>query len=73
MGAWTFLEERLRADLAPGQRLRYVGRQRSSSPATGSHKRHRAEQEALVREALSGEAPVAGAVPADVRAGDTSA
>ncbi len=72
MGAWTFLEERLSADLRPGQTLRYVGRPRSSSPATGSHKRHAAEQDALVREVLSGEAPVAPAAAADVRVGDTS-
>jgi len=52
MGAWSFLEERLRAALAPGQTLRYAGRPRSSSPATGSHKRHLAEQLALLREAL---------------------
>ncbi len=52
MGAWDFLDERLLECLAPGQRLRYAGRPRSGSPATGSYRRHVAEQRAVVREAL---------------------
>ena len=36
-----------------GRALRYVGRARAASPATGSHKRHVAEQEAIVEEALA--------------------
>lgn len=52
MGAWDFLDERLTAALAAGQTLRYVGRPSSPSPATGSFKRHLAEQRSLVAEAL---------------------
>jgi multifunctional 2-oxoglutarate metabolism enzyme len=53
MGAWTFLSERLPAILAKGQELRYAGRPRSASPATGSYRRHVAEQKALVAEAFA--------------------
>jgi 2-oxoglutarate dehydrogenase E1 component len=52
MGAWNFLEERLRGSLAPDQTLRYVGRPRSASTATGSYKRHVVEQGKLIAEAL---------------------
>ena len=55
MGAWDFVDERLLSLLADGQTLRYVGRASGSSPATGSSKRHAAEQQALVVEALEGE------------------
>lgn len=34
-------------------KLRYVGRRASAAPATGSHKQHLAEQEALVQQALT--------------------
>ena len=53
MGAWSFLDERLRR-LVPEGGLRYAGRHAGASTATGSHKRHLAEQAALVREALAG-------------------
>jgi 2-oxoglutarate dehydrogenase E1 component len=49
MGAWPFLEERL-AGL--GIELAYAGRPRASSPATGSHARHVAEQRYVVERAL---------------------
>ena len=55
MGAWRFVRERfLDGEVRhPGGRLpRYVGRPASASPATGSLKKHLAEQEALVQEAL---------------------
>ena len=55
MGAWSFMVERLAEHLAPDRRLRYVGRPRSSSPATGSHRRHVAEQRAIVEQALAKE------------------
>ncbi|MDB6178481.1 2-oxoglutarate dehydrogenase E1 component [Paracoccus sp. Z330] len=55
-GAWSFVEpylewvlERLGAKHA---RARYVGRNAAASPATGLASRHKAEQEALVNEAL---------------------
>jgi len=56
-GAWSFVEPnlewvlgRIKAKLA---RPRYVGRSASASPATGLASRHKAEQEALVNEALT--------------------
>jgi 2-oxoglutarate dehydrogenase E1 component len=52
MGAWSFVSERLRELLGPEQTLRYVGRSRSSSPATGSYKRHAAEEAALLERAF---------------------
>jgi 2-oxoglutarate dehydrogenase E1 component len=59
MGAWTFMEQRLRAMKYP---VKYVGRDSSASPATGSLKVHQREQKELV------EAAVAGSVPHLVRA-----
>jgi len=52
MGAWTFLSERL---YEHGIDVTYAGRARSASPATGSYKRHAAEQEHLVRRAFGAE------------------
>jgi 2-oxoglutarate dehydrogenase E1 component len=54
MGAWNYLSEELRRVLAPGQSLRAVTRRESPSPATGSNRRHVAQQAALVAEALVG-------------------
>ncbi len=43
-------------------RVRYCGRPESSSPATGSYGRHKAEQEYLLKDTFSGnQAVVAGA------------
>src|SRR5690606_10405007 len=53
MGAWDFLDDLIRKTLGPGQTVRYIGRPPSPSPATGSLKRHQAEQQALVEEAFS--------------------
>jgi len=56
-GAWTFVEPNLEWVLirigAAYSRARYVGRHASASPATGLASRHKAEQEALVNDALS--------------------
>ncbi len=56
-GAWTFVEPNLEWVLtrigAAHLRPRYVGRNASASPATGLASRHKAEQEALVSEALT--------------------
>jgi len=52
MGAWSYVSERVRELLDREQGLRYVGRPRSSSTATGSHRRHVAEQQALVEQAF---------------------
>ena len=54
MGAWPFLQERLTALLGEGQTLRYVGRPKAASPATGSHHRHEEQQRAVVETAIQG-------------------
>ena len=48
MGAWTFVRERIRGMLPPQARLGYAGRAESASTATGSLRRHRQEQQALL-------------------------
>jgi 2-oxoglutarate dehydrogenase E1 component len=55
MGAWRFLRDQFLDGAVPdigGRLLRYVGRDASAAPATGSHKLHVIEQEAIVREAV---------------------
>ncbi len=55
MGAFLFIADKLRThlgDLLPGGDVRYVGRKASASPATGSKRRHKAEQEKLISEAI---------------------
>jgi 2-oxoglutarate dehydrogenase E1 component len=57
MGAWRFLRPRLDTLLeelhgACEERVQYVGRPASASPATGSAKVHKREQENVVRSAL---------------------
>jgi 2-oxoglutarate dehydrogenase E1 component len=54
MGGWGFIEPRLRALGFPAK---YVGRDTSASPATGSHKVHVREQKELVEAAIAGKAP----------------
>jgi 2-oxoglutarate dehydrogenase E1 component len=51
MGAWPMFDEWL--EEATEGRPRYVGRKASASPATGSQKKHAAEHEKLLSEALS--------------------
>jgi 2-oxoglutarate dehydrogenase E1 component len=57
-GAWSFVEPYLEWVLAKidakHARARYAGRGASASPATGLASRHKAEQEALVTDALEG-------------------
>jgi len=53
MGAWTFVRDRLQAELRPTQKLIYAGRRASASTATGSMRIHRAEQAALVDHAFA--------------------
>jgi 2-oxoglutarate dehydrogenase complex dehydrogenase (E1) component-like enzyme len=54
MGPWQFMRGRLQTSLEASDKiLRYAGRAESASPATGSHKRHLAEQAAVVEEAFS--------------------
>ena len=52
MGAWFFVASRLTEVLGEGQKLKYVGRQASASPAAGQKKIHDAEQNRLVENAL---------------------
>ncbi len=49
MGPWSYMHERL---VEMGFHPAYAGRPMSSSPATGSYKRHNAEQEYLLARAL---------------------
>jgi len=53
MGGWTFMESRLENLLTRCERPRYVGREASASPATGSYAVHTQEQQRLVNEALT--------------------
>jgi 2-oxoglutarate dehydrogenase E1 component len=64
MGAWSFAAPRLQKLLPEGVELRYAGRPERASPAEGYAHRHTAEQNRIVRAALS-DAPDA----APVRAG----
>jgi 2-oxoglutarate dehydrogenase E1 component len=56
-GAWTFIEPNIEWVLsrikAKHPRPRYIGRATSASPATGLASQHKAQQTALVNEALS--------------------
>jgi 2-oxoglutarate dehydrogenase E1 component len=54
MGYWSFMEPRLRA---LGCEVKYVGRDTSASPATGSRQIHLREQKELVEAAIGGAAP----------------
>ena len=53
MGAWTFMEGRFEDLIPGGDRLRYVGRAESPSPATGNYAVHTQEQGRLVSEAIT--------------------
>ena len=51
-GAWMFIKDHFQRSF-PDLTLRYVGREESASPATGSHARHEREQAEIVDAALS--------------------
>ncbi len=51
MGAWSYINSRLSE--AGGARVRYAGRERSASAATGAKAIHIAEQQRLVEKAFS--------------------
>ena len=53
MGAWTFVEPRLRSILPANATLQYIGRDASASPATGSYAIHNLEQSKLVNGSLT--------------------
>jgi 2-oxoglutarate dehydrogenase E1 component len=71
MGGWFFVEPRLRQ---LGFDIKYIGRDDSASPATGSLEIHQREQRELVRAAFNGHAPhlVAAYEPSDFDAKPTS-
>lgn len=69
MGAWTFVEPRLRALLWEGMTLSYAGRPDRASPAEGYPAAHAAEQHRIVAEAL-GSRPEQGASATQKAAGD---
>jgi len=52
MGAWYYLEDRLKAILPTGVTLSYAGRPERASPAEGYPAAHSAEQKRIVAEAL---------------------
>jgi 2-oxoglutarate dehydrogenase E1 component len=54
MGGWTFIEPRFRG---LGVQIKYVGRDSSASPATGSRQIHLREQREVVEAALAAPAP----------------
>jgi len=51
MGAWTFIEPRLRTLFC--SEIAYAGRDASASPAVGALARHKREQARLVADAFS--------------------
>ena len=53
MGAWNFVQPRLREVLPTGATLRYVGRPERASPAEGYARDHAAEQARIVNEAFT--------------------
>lgn len=52
MGAWGFLQPILSRLLPPGGSLKRICRPPNSTPATGSHIKHKLEQKALIDQAL---------------------
>jgi 2-oxoglutarate dehydrogenase E1 component len=54
MGAWHYIEPRLRELVDQPIEIRYIGRRESASPAEGSYAHHAAEQARIIAEALQG-------------------
>jgi 2-oxoglutarate dehydrogenase E1 component len=57
MGAWTYVQPRLRASIGTVTTLKYVGRPERSSPAEGYAKMHDVEQKRIVGDALTYASP----------------
>ncbi|WP_088105314.1 2-oxoglutarate dehydrogenase E1 component [Halalkalibacter urbisdiaboli] len=53
MGAWPFIESRIREITPEGVSVSYIGRTHRSSPAEGDPVAHKKEQERIVNEALT--------------------
>ncbi len=54
MGAWSFVFGRIQDVLVPESKLAYAGRTAAASPATGSGRIHRREQQDLIEAAFNG-------------------
>jgi 2-oxoglutarate dehydrogenase E1 component len=54
MGAWRYLEEKIRDVMPAGVKLRYAGRPERASPAEGYPQAHALEQKRIIAEALGG-------------------
>jgi 2-oxoglutarate dehydrogenase E1 component len=52
MGAWTYVEPKLRELASAGVTVSYTGRPERASPAEGYPAAHAAEQSRIIREAL---------------------
>jgi 2-oxoglutarate dehydrogenase E1 component len=52
MGGWNFVRGRMLEVLRPNQKLTYVGRKNSGTPAEGSGKAHEAEQKRIIQDSL---------------------
>jgi 2-oxoglutarate dehydrogenase E1 component len=53
MGAWTYIQPRLRASIGTLTTLRYIGRPERSSPAEGYKSSHDVEQARIIRDVLT--------------------
>ena len=53
MGGWNFVRGRMLEVVKPSQKLSYVGRKNSGTPAEGSSKAHELEQKRIVQETLA--------------------
>jgi 2-oxoglutarate dehydrogenase E1 component len=53
MGAWSYIQDRLRRSIPEGATVRYVGRSEAASTATGSYKIHLEQETAFVRDAFA--------------------
>ena len=60
MGAWTYVQPRLRATVGTMVPLRYIGRPERASPAEGYHNEHVAEQTRIVHDVWTPTAVPAG-------------
>jgi 2-oxoglutarate decarboxylase len=54
MGAWRYVEEKIRDVMPAGVKLRYAGRPERASPAEGYPQAHATEQKRIVADALGG-------------------
>ena len=52
MGAWTFIEPRMRTVLPSGHQLEYRGRGEAASPAHGFYRVHQLEEQELIKSAF---------------------